>query len=65
MPVVSVIVPVYNAEAFLDKCLECLTGQTLRDLEVLCIDDGSTDGSATLLQAWSRKDGRIRVLSFP
>ena len=65
MPVVSVIVPVYNTEAFLDKCLECLTGQTLRDLEVLCIDDGSTDGSAALLQAWSRKDGRIRVLSFP
>ena len=65
MPVVSVIVPVCNAEAFLDKCLECLTGQTLRDLEVLCIDDGSKDGSAALLETWSRKDGRIRVLSFP
>ena len=64
MPAVSVIVPVYNAEAFLDKCLESLTGQSFRDLEILCVDDCSTDGSPAILKAWAENDGRIKVLSF-
>jgi len=62
MPAVSVIVPVYNAEAFLDKCLESLTSQTLPDLEIICVDDGSSDKSPDLLKAWSNKDSRIKVL---
>ncbi len=64
MPAVSVIVPVYNAAAFLNQCLECLTEQTLSDLEILCIDDGSTDGSLSLLRSWSEKDKRLKIISF-
>ncbi len=62
MPLVSVIVPVYNAAAFLEKCLESLCAQTLRDIEVLLIDDGSTDQSGRILSAWRRKDTRLSVL---
>ena len=65
MPAVTVIVPVFNAEAFLDKCLECLTGQTHSDLEIVCIDDGSSDGSLRKLEDWTEKDNRIQIISFP
>lgn len=64
MPAVSVIVPVYNAEAFLDKCLESLAGQTLQDLEIICVDDCSTDDSPAILERWADKDARIKVISF-
>lgn len=64
MPAVSVIVPVFNAEAFLDKCLESLTGQTLSDLEILCVDDCSSDNSLAHLKSWSAKDSRVKVLAF-
>jgi len=64
MPAVSIIVPVYNSAAFLDPCLGSLQSQTLQDLEFICIDDGSTDGSAAILQAWAAKDKRFRILSF-
>ncbi len=58
---ISVIVPVYNAEAYLSSCLESILCQTYRDLELVCIDDGSTDGSGALLADWSRRDERVRV----
>ena len=57
---ISVIVPVHNGEAFLSDCLESLVRQTWRQLEILVIDDGSTDGSAALCRRWQEKDGRIR-----
>ena len=57
---ISVIVPVHNAERFLSDCLGSLTDQTYRKLEILVIDDGSTDGSAALCRRWQEKDGRIR-----
>ena len=50
---ISVIVPVHNAERFLSDCLGSLTDQTYRKLEILVIDDGSTDGSAALCRRWS------------
>ena len=49
-PRVSVIVPVYNTAAYLRECLDSLTGQTLRDIEIVCVDDGSTDESPAILE---------------
>ena len=60
---VSVIVPVYNSEAHLAKCLESLTGQTYPHLEIILVDDGSTDSSAELMAGFAAKDERIRVVS--
>ncbi len=62
MPTVSVIIPVYNTSKWLDRCLESVRRQRLRDLEILCVDDGSRDDSAERLAALARQDGRIRVL---
>ena len=63
-PLISVIIPVHNTEAFLERALESVTGQTLPDIEVLCIDDGSTDNSLCILQDWEQRDPRVRIISF-
>ena len=63
MPKVSVIIPVYNVEAYLRECLDSVINQTLRDMEIVCIDDGSTDGSAEILKEYAAKDRRIKVLT--
>ena len=63
MPEISVIVPVYNSEKYLSKCLESLVNQTFQDIEIICIDDGSTDKSLEILKNYAKKDKRIRVLS--
>ncbi len=59
---VSVIIPVYNTEALLPRCLESVVAQTLSDIEIICVDDGSTDGSLRLLNEWAARDSRIRVI---
>lgn len=61
MPAISVIVPVYKAEAFLDKCVESVLSQTFRDFELLLIDDGSPDGSGALCDSYAARDRRVRV----
>ncbi len=61
-PKVSVIIPVYNTEAYLRECLDSVVNQTLEDIEIFCVDDGSTDASAELLRACQNTDRRIRVL---
>ncbi|MEG1918299.1 MAG: glycosyltransferase, partial [Oscillospiraceae bacterium] len=61
MAAISVIVPVYNAEAFLRKCTDSVIAQRFSDWELLLIDDGSTDGSAALCDAIAGEDGRVRV----
>lgn len=61
-PSVSIIVPVYNAAATLPRAVESLLSQTLADIEVLLIDDGSTDASPRLCDAFARRDGRVRVI---
>ena len=61
-PQVSVIVPVYNAERCLADCLASITSQTYRNLEIVLVDDGSSDGSGALCDEWSSRDLRIRVI---
>lgn len=65
MPKVSVIIPVYNVERYLGECLDSILGQTLKDIEVLCVDDGSTDSSPRILADYAAKDPRVKVLSQP
>lgn len=60
-PLVSIIVPAYNTESYLGRCLESLAGQTYSNLEILVIDDGSTDGTYAICQAYAQKDGRFRA----
>lgn len=61
-PKVSVIIPVYNAQRYLQECLNSILNQTLQDIEVLCVDDGSTDDSPAILTEFAQKDARIRVI---
>lgn len=58
---VSVIVPVYNTKPFLKRCLDSICGQTLKEIEILCIDDGSCDGSDEILEDYAKRDGRVKV----
>lgn len=60
-PKVSILVPVYNVEKYLHECINSILEQTLSDIEVICIDDGSTDRSGSILDEYAAKDSRIRV----
>lgn len=60
---VSVIIPVYNVENYLKKCLDSVINQTLKNIEIICINDGSTDNSLKILEEYSKKDNRIIVLN--
>lgn len=62
-PLVSVIVPVYNVEKYLEQCLDSIINQTLKDIEIICVDDGSTDGSLDILNSYKEKDDRIIILT--
>ena len=62
---VSVIVPVYNMEKYLQQCLDSLLVQTLEDIEIICVNDGSTDSSAEILACYVAKDERIKVINKP
>ena len=58
---ISVILPVYNVEKYLRQCLDTIIGQTLREIEILCVDDGSTDNSARILEEYAQKDQRVKI----
>ena len=60
---VSVVVPVYNAEKYLKRCLDSLRKQTLNDIEIICVNDGSTDGSGKILAEYAAHDKRIKVIT--
>ena len=62
---VSIIVPVYNVGKFLAKCLESLVGQTFKNIEIICINDGSTDNSLEILNSFAGKDERIILVNQP
>lgn len=60
---VSIIIPVYNVISYIDKCIDSVLNQTLREIEVICVDDGSTDGSCERLRQWADRDSRVKVIS--
>lgn len=62
MPTISVIVPVYKVEAYLDACVESIVNQTYKDLEIILVDDGSPDNCPAMCDAWAKKDSRIKVI---
>ncbi len=64
-PKVSVIMPVYNAAEFLPQCLDSVAGQTLADIEIICVDDGSSDNSVEILQRYADNDSRFIILTQP
>jgi len=64
-PIVSVIVPIYNSEAYLEQCLQSLVAQTMIDFEVVCVNDGSTDSSREIIQCFIDRDNRFRVIDKP
>lgn len=59
---ISVIVPVYNVENYLDNCVESIVNQTYKDLEIILVDDGSPDNCPAMCDEWAKKDSRIRVI---
>lgn len=65
IPLISVIIPVYNAQTFLHKCVDSVRQQTYTNLEILLVDDGSTDGSGALCDEYAKADERIRVIHQP
>ena len=59
---VSVVIPVYNVEEFLNNTLSDITGQTLKEIEIICVDDGSTDTSCKIIEEWQKRDSRIQLI---
>ena len=62
-PMVSVIIPVYNVEPWLCECLDSAVRQTLREIEIICVNDGSTDASTEILREYAEHDSRIQIIS--
>ena len=64
-PLVSIVVPIYNVEKYLETCLASIVSQTLKNIEIICVDDGSTDNSLNIAKRFASKDDRIKVISKP
>lgn len=62
---ISIIVPVYNVEAYLSECLHSVVNQTFRDMEIILVDDGSTDRSLEIMREFAEKDSRIKIITQP
>lgn len=60
-PAISIVIPVYNAEKYLKECLDSVINQTMKNIEIICIDDGSVDGSLNILKKYAKQDLRIRI----
>ncbi len=61
-PLLSIVIPIYNVEKYLSACLESVVAQTYKNLEIICIDDGSTDSSGKILDGFAKKDSRIKAI---
>lgn len=59
---VSIVLPVYNAEAYIENCLDMITGQTLKNIEIICVDDGSVDASYNIMEKYAAGDPRIKLI---
>ena len=64
MAKITIILPVYNVEKYLVQSLESVIHQTLEDIEIICINDSSSDNSLTILEGYSRKDSRIKIINL-
>ena len=62
MPKVSILIPIYNVEKYLRQCLDSVVNQTLKDIEIICINDGSTDNSLKIIKDFANKDDRIKII---
>ena len=62
MDLVSVVVPVYNVEKYLNRCVESIVNQTYKNLEIILVDDGSLDNCPVMCDEWAKKDNRIKVI---
>lgn len=62
-PLVSVLIPVYNVEKYLERCLNSIVKQTLTNIEIICVNDGSTDGSLSILEKYQKRDSRIVIIN--
>ena len=62
---ISVVVPVYNGEKYLQECLDSILNQTLEEIEIICIDDASTDQTSSILQQYKSQQSRIKIVTNP
>jgi len=63
LPEISILIPVYNVEEYLSQCLDSILNQTFKDFECICVNDGSTDNSLSILQEYASKDNRIKIIN--
>ena len=64
-PKISIIIPVYNVEQYLRQCLDSIVNQTMREIQAICVNDGSPDGSRAILQEYADRDARIEIIDKP
>ncbi len=64
-PKVSVVIPCYNVEKYLHQCLDSVVNQTLHDIEIICVNDGSTDSTLSIIQEYAAKDDRVKIIDKP
>ena len=62
MDLISVIVPIYNSKRYLNRCIDSIVDQTYKNLEIILVDDGSTDGSSKICDDWKESDERVKVI---
>ena len=61
-PVLSLLIPIYNVQRYLRECLDSAVAQTLKDIEIICINDGSTDNSPAIIREFMERDGRVKMI---
>lgn len=64
MPQITIIIPIYNTEKYLEKCLDSICLQSLKDIEIICVNDCSTDNSLKILKKYAQRDNRIKIINF-